>query len=252
MVVELKALVRQLDEHLRVSDFQDYCPNGLQVEGRQQVRRIVTGVTASQALIDAAVTCEADALLVHHGYFWKGEAQPLVGMKGRRIATLMRHDISLIAYHLPLDAHPLHGNNQQLAEVLGLQVTGVMDSPAWPLGLTGELPAALSARQFADHLETCLGQRPLYLQGHDRPIRTLAWCTGSAENGIHRAAELGVDAYVSGEVSEQTLHAARELGIDYFAAGHHATERYGVKALGDWLVKELGIECEFVDLHNPV
>ncbi len=252
MSVGLIELVTALDEHLLVENFKDYCPNGLQVEGKQQVKKIVTGVTASQALIEQAVANKADALLVHHGYFWKGEAEPLTGMKGRRVAALMRNNISLIAYHLPLDAHPVLGNNQQLAEVMGWQVKGVMDSPSWPLGLVGELIKPLTALEFAKQLNTKLGQEPLYLAGHDRDIKTLAWCTGSAEGGIYRAAELGVDAYISGEVSEQTLHAAQELGIDYFAAGHHATERYGVKALGEWIANKWQVECQFIDLHNPV
>lgn len=252
MTVELVELVKALDGYLQVDDFKDYCPNGLQVEGASQIKKIVTGVTASQALIDEAIANNADALLVHHGYFWKGEAQPLTGMKGRRISALMRNNISLIAYHLPLDAHPVLGNNQQLAHVMGWQVTGVMDSPSWPLGLIGELTDALSADEFAEQLTVKLGQQPLHLAGHQRKIKRLAWCTGSAEGGIYRAAELGVDAYISGEVSEQTLHAAQELGIDYFAAGHHATERYGVKALGEWISTKWQVDCQFIDLHNPV
>ncbi|GLR63166.1 Nif3-like dinuclear metal center hexameric protein [Marinospirillum insulare] len=252
MTIELSKLVESLDKHLQVEDFKDYCPNGLQVEGKSQIRKIVTGVTASQALIEKAIASKADALLVHHGYFWKGEAQPLVGMKGRRVAALMRNNISLIAYHLPLDVHPVLGNNQQLAEVMDWTVTGVMDSPSWPLGLVGELTQPLTAKDFSEQLSIKLGQQPLHLAGHDRKIKTLAWCTGSAEGGIYRAAELGVDAYISGEVSEQTLHAAQELGIDYFAAGHHATERYGVKALGEWIANQWQVECEFIDLPNPV
>lgn len=252
MSVELLELVGSLDEHLQVENFKDYCPNGLQVEGKNQIKKMVTGVTASQALIEAAIANQADALLVHHGYFWKGEAAPLTGMKGRRIAALMRNNISLIAYHLPLDAHPVLGNNQQLAEVMGWQVIGVMDSPSWPLGLVGKLAKPMTADEFSEQLTTKLGQTPLHLAGHQKQIKTLAWCTGSAQGGIYRAAELGVDAYISGEVSEQTLHAAQELGIDYFAAGHHATERYGVKALGEWVANKWSLDCQFIDLHNPV
>lgn len=248
MSVELKVLVQAINDELCSNDFQDYCPNGLQVEAGSSIQRIVTGVTASQALINAAIERKADLLLVHHGYFWKGEVQPLVGIKGKRIASLYRNNISLLAYHLPLDAHPQLGNNQQLAQVLGLKVTGQMDA----LGLTGELPQAMTAEVLAQLLQDRLGQAPLHLKGHDRPIKTLAWCTGSAEGGIVRAAELGVDAYISGEVSEQTFHLAQELGIDYFAAGHHATERYGVKALGEWIKKRWEVDCEFVDIHNPV
>lgn len=252
MSVKLVELVAGLNNYLQEQDFKDYCPNGLQVEGASQIQKIVTGVTASQALIERAIASKADALLVHHGYFWKGEAEPITGMKGKRIGSLIRNNISLIAYHLPLDAHPLVGNNQQLAEVMGWQVTGVMDSPSWPLGLVGELPSPLTATDLALELTIKLGREPLHLAGHTREIKKLAWCTGSAEGGIYRAAELGADAYISGEVSEQTLHAAQELGIDYFAAGHHATERYGVKALGEWIAKQWSVDCEFIDLPNPV
>lgn len=252
MSLQLSQLVSQLDQLLAVEDFKDYCPNGLQIEGRPEVKRLITGVTASQALIDRAVERKADAILVHHGYFWKGEPLPLTGMKGRRIKTLMQENISLIAYHLPLDAHPELGNNQQLARLLGIQVTGVMDSPSWPLGLVGRLAQAMSGNDFCELLTKQLERKPLHLVGHSRPIQKLAWCTGSAEGGIYRAAELGVDAYISGEVSEKTLHEARELGVDYFAAGHHATERYGVKALGEWVAQQWGVEQEFIDLDNPV
>lgn len=252
MSLELTALINCLDEVLDTHQFKDYSPNGLQIEGRSQVQRVVTGVTASQRLIDAAINQQADALLVHHGYFWKGEPLPLTGMKAKRIRSLMEAGISLIAYHLPLDAHPELGNNAQLAKQLDINLLGVMDSPSWPLGLYGELATPLSAVDFADHLEQRLERKPLHIEGHQRPIKTLAWCTGAAEGGIFRAAELGVDAYISGEISEKTVHEARELGIDYFAAGHHATERYGVKALGEWLAKEKGLEVTFVDMDNPV
>ncbi|WP_114418535.1 Nif3-like dinuclear metal center hexameric protein [Marinospirillum perlucidum] len=252
MSVNRDQLIRLLDELLKVVDFKDYAPNGLQVEGRSEITRVMTGVTASQALVDRAVEWGADLLLVHHGYFWKGEPLPLTGMKGRRVKTLMQNDINLVAYHLPLDAHPQLGNNQKLAEVLGLEVTGVMDSPSWPLGLTGRLPEPLSAQALSELVTEKLKRPPLHLAGHEKPIQTLAWCTGSAEGGIYRAAELGVDAYISGEVSEKTLHEARELGVDYFACGHHATERYGVKALGEWIAEQEGVEQVFVDLDNPV
>ncbi len=252
MSVKRDQLLNTLHEFLNVDGFKDYCPNGLQVEGRVEINKIVTGVTASLQLIEAAVASQADLLLVHHGYFWKGEPQPLTGIKGQRVKCLMQADLNLVAYHLPLDAHPQLGNNQQLAEVLGIQVVGSMEGDAWPLGLIGELPKALSASAFAGLIKERLGREPLHLKGHQRPLRKIAWCTGAAEGGIYRAAELGADAYISGEVSERTLHEARELGIDYFAAGHHATERYGVKALGEWLAREFAIEQEFIDLENPV
>ncbi|SFC04167.1 dinuclear metal center protein, YbgI/SA1388 family [Marinospirillum celere] len=252
MSVKLTSLVERLNQLLEPTNFKDYSPNGLQVEGCSEVRRLVTGVTASQALIDQAIQRKADALLVHHGYFWKGEPEPLTGMKGRRIKSLMQEGISLLAYHLPLDAHPEVGNNTQLARLLGIEIKGLMDSPSWPLGQHGELPSAVSSDEFKKLLELKLKRKPLHIAGHSRPLRTFAWCTGSAEGGIFRAAELGVDAYISGEISEKTVHEARELGIDYFAAGHHATERYGVKALGEWVAGQTSIEVEFIDIDNPV
>lgn len=252
MAVDIFELVAAVDEYLHAAEFNDYCPNGLQVEASRRVNKIVTGVTASQALIERAVAEGADALLVHHGYFWKGEDQPITGMKAKRIGSLMRNKLSLIAYHLPLDAHALVGNNQQLAQVMGWQVTGAMQADKHPLGLVGTLSQPVTAEQFSQDLAQKLQHQPLYLAGHQRPIQKLAWCTGAAQGGLVRAAQLGVDAYISGEVSEQTLHQAQELGISYFAAGHHATERYGVKALGDWIAAKWPIECQFIDLPNPV
>ncbi len=236
---------------LGVERFSDYCPNGLQVEGERQVRRLVSGVTASQRLIDAAVAAEADALLVHHGFFWKGEAAPLIGVKGRRIRALMRADMSLLAYHLPLDAHPEFGNNRQLALRLGLLDAapgGSVDDLLW----SGFLPEPIPGARFAEQVGRALGREPLHIAVVDAPVRRVAWCTGAAQGAIDRAAALGVDCYLSGEVSEQTVHLARELGIDYLAAGHHATERYGVQALGTELAAIFGIEHRFIEVDNPV
>lgn len=252
MSVNILTLEAALNELLLVENFKDYCPNGLQVQASSEIKKVVTGVTASQALIDAAVAKNADALLVHHGYFWQGESQPLTGFKGRRIASLFNNNLSLVAYHLPLDAHPQLGNNQQLAEVMGWQVTGSMEGASWPLGLVGKLQQPLTAAELSDEFTAKLGQKPLVLAGHQRAINSLAWCTGSADKGIVRAAELGVDAYISGEVSEQTQHLAQELGVTYFAAGHHATERYGVQALGNWLAAKFALDVEFIEIFNPV
>lgn len=247
----LNALVEAAEQIMEPAAFQDYCPNGLQIEGRSDVRRIVSGVTASQALIDAAVELDADVLLVHHGYFWRGEDPCLQGMKRRRIAALLEHGISLLAYHLPLDAHPTLGNNARLAELLGITVTGGMDDTARPVGNVGVLPVPMSAREFAAHVESVLGRAPLLEEVGDGLIERIAWCTGAAQSYIDKAAALGVDAYLSGEVSEPTIHSARELGVHYIAAGHHATERYGVQALGEALAAALGIEHQFVDIANP-
>lgn len=251
-MVHLRDLQRYLDDLLEVERFADYCPNGLQVEGGATVRRLVSGVTASQALIEAAIEADADALLVHHGYFWKGEAAPIVGLKKRRIARLLEHDISLLAYHLPLDAHPVYGNNTQLAQVLGFTVEGNFGPPSNPgIGLYGRLTEPLGAGTLAEQIGERLGRAPLHVGDPAAMIQTVAWCTGGAQGFIDEAARLGVDAYLTGEVSEQTVHVARENGIHFFAAGHHATERYGARALGEHLGAHFGIEQQFIDIDNP-
>ena len=252
MFVERNLLLQEIEQFLNVNAISDYCPNGLQVEGKAQIKRIVSGVTASQALIDAAIELQADAILVHHGYFWKGEDQRIVGMKQRRIKALLAHDINLLAYHLPLDVHPEVGNNVQLAQRLGLTVTGPLE-PGNPrsVGLIGTLEAPLSASDFAARIESVLGRAPLVFDQH-KPIQSVAWCTGGAQGYIEQAIAAGVDAYLTGEVSERTFHEAQENGISFFAAGHHATERYGVQALGEWLVKRFGIEHHYVECDNPV
>ena len=246
-------LESRLDQLLEPRLFKDYAPNGLQVEGRAQVQRIVTGVTASQALVDAAIAHQADAMIVHHGYFWGNESAAIRGMKKRRLQALLRHDINLYAYHLPLDAHPELGNNAQLARLLGIAITGPLekDNPR-SLALVGELATPMTAQEFAGLLGSKLEREPLHCAGGPALIRRVAWCSGGGQSYITQAAEQGIDAFFSGEVSEQTVHVAREMGIHFFAAGHHATERYGVQALGQWLARELGLEVEFIDIPNPV
>lgn len=252
MAIALKSLVEACDHYLDAARISDYCPNGLQVEGRGEVRRIVSGVTASQALLDAAVALDADLVLVHHGYFWKNENPCVVGIKQRRLKTLLAHDISLLAYHLPLDLHPEVGNNVQLARLLGLTVEGPLE-PGNPrsVGLQGSLAEALAPAEFAARVAAVLGREPLLVDA-GRPIRRIGWCSGAAQGYIEQAVAAGLDAYLSGEISESTVHSARENGISYFAAGHHATERYGVQALGDWLAARFGVEHRFVDCANPV
>ena len=251
-MIELKTLQAYCHDLLEVDRFQDYCPNGLQVAGRETVQRLITGVTASQALIDAAVARQADAILVHHGWFWRGEDPCIVGMKHRRLATLLQHGISLLAYHLPLDAHPVHGNNAQLALRLGLSVEGRFGPETPQLGLYGGLPEAETGDDFAARIERALDRAPLHVAARDRPVRTVAWCSGAAQSYIEAAVALGVDAFLTGEASEQTVHVARECGIHFYAAGHHATERDGARALGEHLAAEFGLEVEFVDIPNPV
>ncbi|MDY0415342.1 MAG: Nif3-like dinuclear metal center hexameric protein [Pseudomonas sp.] len=252
MPVERNLLLQDIEAFLNVNAISDYCPNGLQVEGKAQIQRIVSGVTASQALIDAAIELQADAILVHHGYFWKGEDQRVIGMKQRRLKALLTHDINLLAYHLPLDVHPEVGNNVQLGQRLGLTVSGPLepDNPR-NVGLIGELAVPLSADAFALRIEQALGRAPLVID-HQQPIKRVAWCTGGAQGYIEQAIAAGVDAYITGEVSERTFHEAQENGISFFAAGHHATERYGVQALGEWLAVRFGIEHHYVECPNPV
>lgn len=249
-MVELKQLVAYCDELLNVTSYQDYCPNGLQVEGRKEVGRIISGVTASQALLDLAVKAEADLVLVHHGYFWKGEDPRIVGIKGRRIRTLLQHDISLLAYHLPLDGHAELGNNTWLGRLLGFPIDGRFLEG--DIGMYGTLSEAMSLIDLANLIMTKLERKPLVIKAGNRPISKIAWCSGAAQGYLEEAARLGADAYISGEISEHTVHIARELGIHYIAAGHHATERRGIEKLGEHLAEQFDIEHEFFDIPNPV
>ena len=252
MITRTKCL-SYLETLLEPSRFQDYCPNGLQVEGKEKIDTLITGVTASQDLIDAALDMRADAVLVHHGFFWRGEDPRVIGIKQRRLKQLLINDINLIVYHLPLDAHPTLGNNAQLARVLGLKTDSMILGTGEPaIGLSGHFSSLKTIPEFVTELSQSLGRTPLVIKGHDRPMKTIGWCTGAAQGYIEQASEKGLDAYLSGEVSEQTAHLARELGINYFAAGHHATERYGVAALGAHLSDKFDIQHQFIDIDNPV
>ena len=244
------ALRSFLDTLLEVSRFRDYCPNGLQVEGRDVVRSLVCGVTASQALIDAAIERQADAILVHHGWFWKSEDGRVTGFRKRRMAALLAHDISLFAYHLPLDAHPVLGNNAQLAKLFGWTVDGHFGEQ--DLGCTAVLPAPTFAGTLLDQASQILGRPAMLMGEREQPIQRVAWCSGGAQDWFEAAIDAGADLFMSGEISEQTTHLARESGVAYLAAGHHATERYGVQALGAHIARELGLSVEFVDIDNPV
>ena len=252
-MVELKQLAAYLNRYLEVRRFSDYCPNGLQVEGRARVKSLVSGVTACLDLVEAAVDARADAVLVHHGYFWQGEPAPLVGMKARRVRRLLETGTSLLAYHLPLDAHPEVGNNVCLARELGLRVEGVLDDDqAVPLAMFGRTTAPVESATFMRVMTRVLGREPLWIPGGGEMIHTVGWCTGAAQDYVHYAVARGLDAFVSGEVSERTTHIAREENIHYFAAGHHATERYGVQALGAHLADEFALEHRFIEIDNPV
>ncbi len=243
-----------LNDVLQPNQIKDFCPNGLQVQGRDEIRTVVTGVTATEALIDEAIARNADALLVHHGYFWKGESQPITGMKYQRIKKLLDNNINLFAYHLPLDIHPELGNNAQLAKLLGIETIGPLElgNPN-SVPVQGELAFNIDGESFKQLITQKLARECLHIAPQsNKPIKTVAWCTGGGQGYIELAAAQGIDAFISGEASEQTTHVAREMDIHFFAAGHHATERYGAKALGEYIAVELGLEVEFVDIDNPV
>lgn len=239
-----------LDTLLSPARYQDYCPNGLQVEGKAQIELLVTGVTACQALIDAAIAARADAILVHHGFFWRSEDPVVVGMKARRLRALMANEVNLFAYHLPLDCHPELGNNAQLGRLMGVPQATPLDpaDPSLPL-FSGDLEEPAPISSFAENLSLQLEREPLVVG--DGAVQKVAWCTGAGQNYIDKAADAGADVYVTGEVSEQTVHSARERGICFIAAGHHATERYGVQAVGARVAQELGCTHQFIDVDNP-
>ena len=239
-----------LDRLLDPTRLKDYCPNGLQVEGGEEVRQVVCGVTASQFLLDAAVTRQADAILVHHGYFWRGEDGRITGTRRRRLATLLAHGISLYAYHLPLDIHPELGNNAQFGRLMGWRGSAAFGDPG--LGWLATLPQVETATQIARSLAARLGREPLLVGDPERSVTRVAWCTGAAQGFLEQAIAAGADLYVSGEIAEQTVHLARESGVAYLAAGHHATERYGPMALARHLQENCGLTTEFIDEDNPV
>lgn len=244
-------LVAKLTALLEAERFHDYAPNGLQVEGKEDISRIITGVTASQALLDEAVRRKADAVLVHHGWFWKGESPCLTGIRRKRAKTVLEADLNLIAYHLPLDAHPVLGNNAQLAGKLGLTPEGRWGE--YELGWSGTIATgAMTAAQFAERVEKVLGRKPLLAGNPERRISRVCWCSGAAQREFEEAIAQGADLYLSGEISEPTYHLARESGVPYLACGHHATERFGIQALGHWIEENCGIEVQYVEVENPV
>ncbi len=251
MAVTLRELHRALEDLLEPWRYRDYCPNGLQVEGRDQVARLATGVTASQRLLDAAVEWGADAILVHHGYFWKGEPAPVVGMKRRRLATLLGHEVSLLAYHLPLDDHPELGNNACLGRLLGFDGTEPLFSEGG-VGSIATLTRPTTAGEVLASLQALTAREPLHIGDAAQAVSRVAWCTGGAQGFIDQALARGADLYITGEASEQTVHTAREEGIGFIAAGHHATERYGVQAVGEAMATRFGLSHQFFDMPNPV
>lgn len=254
--VSTRQLAEWLDNALQTQRFKDYCPNGLQVEGRDTIRHIITGVTASQALLDAAVQHNADAIMVHHGWFWKNENPVLRGTKKQRIATALQNDLNVFGFHLPLDAHPEWGNNAQLAHRLGFTPDRNDDGSPINFG-AGDLiwrgrcePCSLE--ELGRRIGLALGRQPLVLGNPEKHIQTVAWCTGGAQGMMDDAIACEVDAYITGEASEQNFHMAHESGTAFIAAGHHATERYGIQALGEAVAKQFGVRVDFLDLDNPV
>ena len=250
--MDIQPLLSHLDQELKPGLFKDYGPNGLQVEGKKEIHKVVTGVTANLSLIQKAIEKKADLILVHHGIFWKHRASTIQGVQYQRIKSLMSFDINLVAYHLPLDAHPHMGNNAQLAKLLGLKIEKSFDLDGQPgLGMVGRLSKPKASDEFASFLEKTLGHTPLYTKGNLETIQTIGWCTGGAESYLETFQALGVDAYLTGEYSLAAIEYAKESGIAFFAAGHHATERYGIQALGEHLKKKFDLDVEYIDIPNP-
>jgi len=248
--MEVKYLLDYTGQLLEVARFRDYCPNGLQVEGRSQIHTLVSGVSASQALLEAAAEAGADAILVHHGWFWKSDEARVVGIRRQRLKFLLEREINLIAYHLPLDAHPQLGNNAQLAQRLGFNIENWFGEQQ--IGAYGTLQTPVVLQVLCANVEQALQRKPLAIGEAQREIRRIAWCSGGAQSYLAQAIELGVDAFLTGEVSEHTVHLARESGVAFIAAGHHATERYGVQALGEHLAAQFSLTHHFLDIDNPV
>ncbi|MCU6619166.1 Nif3-like dinuclear metal center hexameric protein [Achromobacter mucicolens] len=254
--VDSRVLASWLDDTLQAARFKDYCPNGMQVEGRSEVGHIITGVTASEALLHAAVERGADAVLVHHGWMWRNEDRRVIGTRRTRMALTLKNDLNLYAYHLPLDAHPTLGNNAQLARVLGLSPARRDDGAPLTCGQDGliwlgEASGLTTLGQLGERVAQRLGRPPLVVGDPDQPLATIAWCTGGAQGMMADAVDAGASVYITGEVSESTVHLARETGVGFIAAGHHATERYGIQALGQAVAERFGVKVEFVDIDNP-
>jgi len=267
-------LVAWLADALQVGRFRDYCPNGLQVEGAPVIRRVVAGVTASEALLRAAIEQQADAILVHHGWFWKNEDPRVIGTRRTRLALALEHELNVLAYHLPLDAHPVWGNNAQLARVLGLLPDAAEGMPAADAGRSpslagtaggvpmttgpdglmwvGTAPGITTLGELTDRVQKQLGREPLVIGDPDMPVGRVVWCTGAAQGMLQHAVDAGATVYITGEASEPTTHLARETGTAFIGAGHHATERYGVQALGAVIAERFGLAVQFVDIDNPV
>lgn len=246
-------LVEDLNAYLRIDEGSDFGPNGLQVEGTDEIRKVVTGVSACQELFDRAVEAGADAVVVHHGLFWKGMPRQLTGFQYRRVATLIKNDVNLLAYHLPLDRHPEVGNNAVAARAFGLEdVEPFGHYEGQPVGCAGRFPEPLAAPELFERTHEIFDREPLVFDGGPMEVANLAIISGGAQKEIYRAIDAGYDAYLTGEVSEYVMNVAREAGIHFLSAGHYATERLGPKALGEKIARDFGVEVEFLDVPNPV
>jgi dinuclear metal center YbgI/SA1388 family protein len=251
--MQLHEFENYLNTLLKPEQIKDFCPNGLQIQGGEKINKVITGVTATQALIDKAIAEKADALVVHHGFFWKNESYVIRGMKHKRIKALLANDISLFAYHLPLDIHPTLGNNAQLAQLFSINNVAPLEADnALSVSMRGDFSTELSPQALEQRINEKLNRACLHIAApSNKAIKTVAWCSGGGQGYIELAAEQGIDAFISGEVSEQTTHVAREMDIHFYCAGHHATERYGAKALAEHFNQHLPVEAKFIDIDNP-
>jgi dinuclear metal center YbgI/SA1388 family protein len=249
-MTNINELMHYIQQYLQLERFKDYCPNGLQVQGKSHVSKIVTGVTANMALLQAAHAAKADLILVHHGYFWRNEDPRVIGIKRDRLAFLLKHDLNLAAYHLPLDAHSDVGNNVQLGQLLEFEFSGFIGDLS--IVAHGQLKAPMTLEALSQMIEAKLQRKPLTIGNPQKSVQKVAWCTGAAQWYIETAIQAGVDVFISGEISEQTTHMAMESGVAYISAGHHATERYGIQALGEHIAKTFQLEHQFIDIENPV
>lgn len=246
-------LLQACDALLQPARFKDYGPNGLQVEGREEIGTLVSGVTASRALIEAAIDVGADAIFVHHGLFWRGQSGTVTGWMKQRLALLLAHDINLYAYHLPLDAHAALGNNAQLARVLDFapEAERFGEQDLGFIGAASDGAAFADGAALAHHIEQRLGRAVTVVDPGQQPLCRIAWCTGGAQSYFEAAIAAGADAFITGEISEPQAHLARESGVAFLACGHHASERYGAPAVAAHVAAQLGIAHQFIDIENP-
>ncbi|WP_075433819.1 Nif3-like dinuclear metal center hexameric protein [Buchnera aphidicola] len=244
-------LEKLINKKLRAPKYiDDYMPNGLQVEGKSEIKNIITGVTASQKLLDIAINTHADAVIVHHGYFWKNQGRKILGMNKSRLQKLLTHNINLYAWHLPLDTHPELGNNAQLGKLLNISTQGIIS----PYIFMGYFKKKHTKKSLSQLIKEKLNRDPFhYGQTGTKYIRNIAWCTGKGQKLFPRVVNLNLDAYLTGEVSEDTVHIAEENNMHFFSLGHHATEKFGIQALGKWLFrKDKNLKIKFIDIENPI